>query len=298
MVYNEIANNKRRTALLITFFLILIIGLGYIFARVANAPLLLPLAVGISTFMSFISYFYSDKIVLGMSGAREVKRTEDAELYRTVENLSIAAGLPTPKIYLMEDTAPNAFATGRDPKHAVVAITTGLRSKLTKPELEGVISHELSHIGNYDIRLSTIIVVLVGVVTLLSDWLFRGSFFRKRDDNGGNGIFILIGLILAILSPIAATLIQLAVSRKREFLADASGALLTRYPQGLAQALQKIAVDSEPLEAANKATAHLYIVNPFKQNLGGDNRKGGVTSLFDTHPPIEERIKRLNEMSF
>jgi heat shock protein HtpX len=290
MIYSEISNNKRKTALLITFFLVLIIGLGYFFAYQQNQPLLLPIAVGFSVLMSFGSYFYSDKIVLAMSKAREVKRTDDPELYRTVENLAIAAGLPTPKVYLIDDTALNAFATGRDPKHAVLCITTGLRAQLTKPELEGVMAHELSHVGNYDIRLSTIIVVLVGIVTLLSDWMLRATFWgrKSRDNNQASAIFAIVGLVLAILSPIAATLIQLAISRKREYLADASGALLTRYPAGLASALRKIAGDREPLEVANKATAHLYIANPFKAK--------NISNLFNTHPPIEERIKRLESM--
>lgn len=297
MVYTEIASNKRKTALFVTFFLILIIGLGYVFSVMAREPLLLPLAVGISIFMSFISYYYSDKIVLAISGAKEIRQADDPELYRSVENLSIAAGLPAPKVFLIQDGAPNAFAAGRDPQHAVVAITSGLRSKLTKPELEGVIAHELSHIGNYDIRLSTIIVVLVGVVTLLSDWLFRSSLFgrRRNNDNSAGGALLIIGLVLALLSPLAATLIQLAISRKREYLADASGALLTRYPQGLASALKKIAADSEPLEVANKATAHLYFCNPLKTN--GETR-GVFAGLFDTHPPIGERVKRLEEMNF
>ena len=302
MVYTEIASNKRKTALLITFFLVLIIGLGFVFSQNLDQPGLLPIAVGISIAMSFGSYFYSDKIVLAMSKAREVKRTDDPELYRTVDNLAIAAGLPTPKIYLIQDTAPNAFATGRDPKHAVVAITTGLRAKLTKQELEGVMAHELSHIGNYDIRLSTIIVILVGVVALLSDWMLRISFFnrRHRDNNGDSGqagaILAIAGIILALLSPIAATLIQLAISRKREYLADASAALLTRYPQGLSSALRKIAADHEPLEVANKATAHLYIANPLK-----DHKKDQISwfaNMFQTHPPIEDRIKKLEGMNF
>ncbi|MGE5392379.1 MAG: M48 family metallopeptidase [Candidatus Saccharibacteria bacterium] len=294
MVYTEISSNKRRTALFVAFFLLLIIGLGYVFSTVTREPLLLPLAVGLSLIMSFVSYFYSDRIVLSISGAREIGRDEDPELYRSVENLSIAAGLPTPRVYVIADSAPNAFATGRDPEHAVVAITTGLRAKLTKPELEGVMAHELSHIGNYDIRLSTIIVVLVGVVTLLSDWLFRSSLFgRRRSNDNSGGVFLILGLVLALLSPIAATLIQLAISRRREFLADASGALLTRYPQGLASALKKIAGDQEPLEAANKATAHLYIVNPLKS----EDRRSLFAGLFDTHPPIAERIKRLDEMN-
>ncbi len=302
MVYTEISSNKRKTALLITFFLVLIIGLGFLFAQNLNQPLLLPLAVIISVGMSLTSYFYSDKIVLAMSKAKEVQRANDPELYRTVENLAIAAGLFTPKIYLIEDSALNAFATGRDPKHAVICITSGLRSKLTKQELEGVISHELSHVGNYDIRLSSIIVVLVGVVTLLSNWMLRISFFggRRRSNNDNNqvsAILAIAGLILAILSPIAATLIQLAISRRREYLADASGALLTRYPEGLASALRKIASDQEPLETANNATAHLYICNPYKQNLDVRQAGSALARLFDTHPPIADRIRRLEEMN-
>lgn len=308
MVYTEISSNKRKTALFITFFLVLIIALGFLFAKTANQPLLLPLAVGFSVLMSLISYYYSDRIVLGMSHAQEISEKDDPELYRAVENLAIAAGLPTPKVYLIPDSAMNAFATGRDPKHSSLAITQGLRSKLTKQELEGVMAHELSHVGNYDIRLSTMIVVLVGVVTLLSDWMFRASFFgRRRSNDQGGGVILLIGLVLALLSPIAATLIQLAISRKREYLADASGALLTRYPQGLAQALEKIAQDKEPLEVANKATAHLYFVNPFHLQVGPDalRRRGSdsfahrswFASLFDTHPPIAERIKRLEQMN-
>jgi heat shock protein HtpX len=298
MVYSEIASNKRKTALLITFFLVLIIALGFVFSRWSGNPGLLPIAVVFSVLISIGSYFYSDKLVLSMSHAKEIKRQEDPELYRTVENLSIAAGLPTPKIYLIEDTAPNAFATGRDPKHAVVAITSGLRTKLTKQELEGVMAHELSHIGNYDIRLSTIIVVLVGVITLLADWMLRASLFggrrRNSDNDQAGSIFAIVGLVLALLSPIAATLIQLAISRKREYLADASGALLTRYPEGLASALEKIANDREPLEVANKATAHLYICNPLDNRDSG--QVGWFAGLFQTHPPIQDRIKRLKGM--
>jgi heat shock protein HtpX len=298
MIYSEISSNKTKTIVLITAFLILIIALGWVFSQQLDAPVLLPFAVGLSVLMSIGSYFYSDKIVLSMSGAKEIKRSDDAELYQTVDNLAIAAGLPTPKVYLIEDTALNAFATGRDPKHAVLCITTGLRSQLTKQELEGVMAHELSHVGNYDIRLSTIIVVLVGIVTLLSDWMLRAGFGRKRSNNNGQAgaIIAIVAIVLAILSPIAATLIQLAISRKREYLADASGALLTRYPQGIASALKKIAADREPLEAANKATAHLYIANPFKKDLNARQAVSGFARLFDTHPPIEERIKRLENM--
>jgi heat shock protein HtpX len=298
MVYTEIASNKRKSWLFITGFLVLIILLGYALSYIVEMPLLLPVAVIIAVVMSFTSYFYSDKIVLAMSNAKEIKRTDDQELYRTVENLAIAAGLPTPKIYLINDQALNAFATGRDPKHAVVAITAGLRSRLTKQELEGVMAHELSHIGNYDIRLSTIIVVLVGIIALLSDWMIRMSIFGRRRNNGGGNPLMLVAIVLALLSPLAATLIKLAVSRKREYLADASGALLTRYPQGLASALRKIEQDQKPLEVANKATAHLYIINPLKEHLRAGDQIGTFARLFLTHPPTKDRINKLENMNF
>lgn len=297
-MYKEIDSNKRKTFIFITGFLIFIIGLGWLFSRIFGNPLILILAVIFSIFMSFSSYWYSDKIVLAISKAKEIRKAENPTLFRTIENLSITAGLPLPKIYFIDDSAPNAFATGRDPNHAVIAVTRGLLEKLEKPELEGVIAHELSHIGNYDIRLATVIVVLVGIVVLMSDWFLRWSWFGgRRDKEGGQigAILLLVGIVLALLSPLFATLIQLAISRKREFLADSSGTLLTRYPEGLARALEKISADREPLEAANKATAHLYIINPLKEYKG--SRRGWFASLFDTHPPIEERIKRLREMA-
>jgi heat shock protein HtpX len=250
-------------------------------------------AVIFSSGMSFVSYWYSDKIALAISRAHEISHEENPELFHIVENLCITAGLPTPKIYMIDEPAINAFATGRDKEHAVVAVTRGAIEKLNKNEIEGVIAHELSHIGNRDILLLTVIVVLVGFVSLLSHWFLRFSFFggrRGRDREGGQigAILAIVGLILAILSPLAATLIQLAISRKREFLADADGALLTRYPEGLASALEKIAQDPIQLSVANDATAHLYIANPFK--------KKRFSSLFMTHPPIEERIKILRDM--
>lgn len=235
-----------------------------------------------------------------MSHAREIDRKSSADLFRLVENLTITAGLPLPRIYIIEDTAINAFATGRDPQHAVVCVTTGALTRLNKTELEGVIAHELSHVGNYDIRFMTLVVVLVGIITLVADWFVRigmwgGGRRRSNDSEGGNNqAFAIVGLVLALLSPIIATLIQLAVSRQREFLADASGALLTRYPEGLASALEKIAADKEPLEAANKATAHLYIANPLKNQEGS---VGWFANLFNTHPPVADRIKRLREMN-
>lgn len=296
ITYTAISQNKRNSVFLIGIFLIVIIGLGFVFSRAYNAPFLLPFAVIFSVVSAFISYYFSDSITLAMSGAKEIERKDNPELFNIVENLSIAGGLPTPKIYIIEDSAINAFATGRDPKHAVVCVTTGCLQRLEKVELEGVLAHELSHVGNYDIRFMALVVVLVGTITLLGDWMLRASFFgrRSKDDENSNGIFMIIGIVLALLSPIIATLLQLAVSRQREYLADSSGALLTRYPEGLARALEKIQKDTEPLEAANKATASLYIANPFKE---GQPTRTWFANLFNTHPPIEDRIKRLREMN-
>jgi heat shock protein HtpX len=308
ITYDYIAKNKRNSVLLIFIFLILIIALGWVFSHAYGNPGILFFAVIFSTVSAVISYFFSDSITLAISQAKEVDRQSAPELYRMVENLTIAAGLPMPRVYIIEDTAMNAFATGRDPKHGVICFSTGIIQRLEKNELEGVTAHELSHIGNYDIRFMTLVVVLVGILTLLADWMLRASFFggnRRRDNEGGN-LFALIGLILAILSPIIATLIKLAVSRQREYLADSSAALLTRYPDGLARALEKISHDREPLEAANKATAHLYIADPFHSDSAMKtaendpeqrNSRNWLASLFNTHPPIEDRIKRLREMN-
>lgn len=256
------------------------------------------IALIFSGMTSISSYYWSDKLVLLMSGAKEVFEKDNKQLFHTVENLCIGTGLPMPKIYLIDDSAPNAFATGRDPQHAVVCVTLGLLEKLDKLELEGVIAHELSHVKNYDTRLMGIVAVLVGTVAFLADWFMRSLWWGNRGgredrENGGiGGIMVIVGVILAILSPLIATLIQLAISRRREFLADADGALLTRYPQGLAMALEKISKDREVLEAATNATAHLYIVNPFK----GKDFSAWFSSFFDTHPPLEERIKILRAM--
>lgn len=293
-LYTQKDKNIRRTWILITAFLIFIIGLGWVFSYQFNSPAILFFAVVFSFLMSFISYWYSDKIVLKISRAKEIKKQDNPELYRSVENLCIAAGLPLPKIYIIDETALNAFATGRNPEHAVIVVTRGLLEKLDRSELEGVLAHELSHIGNRDMLLSTVVVVLVGLVALISDWFLRWTWFSgsRRDEREGGqfgAIMMLIGIILAILSPLIAILIQLAISRKREFLADASGALLTRYPDGLASALEKISKDPTPLRVANKATAHLYISNPFKGKK--------ISKLFMTHPPTEERIKVLRGMS-
>ncbi|MBI4036693.1 M48 family metallopeptidase [Candidatus Daviesbacteria bacterium] len=281
------------------FFSLFTVGVVYILARSlgfgeVGGLGVVGMALIVAGIMNFISYFWSDKIVLGISGAKPIKKSDNPQVYRMVENLGIAAGLPTPKIYIINDTAPNAFATGRDPKHAAIAFTSGILQKLNKQELEGVTAHELSHVGNRDTLVMTVVSVLVGTIALLADWFMRSLWFGGHDDrdNRGNTIFLIIAIVVAILAPIIATLIQLAVSRKRELLADASGVLLTRYPSGLANALVKISSDREPLEVANRGTAHLYIVNPLK----GQQAIGWFAGLFNTHPPIEMRIKALREM--
>lgn len=277
-------------------FISLITLLAFVFGESSGYGLSYAgLALVLSGVMSLGSYYYSDSMILAISGAKEIVEKDDPRLFRTVQNLCIGAGLPMPKIYIIDDTAPNAFATGRDPKHSVVCVTTGLLEKMDKLELEGVIAHELSHIKNFDIRLQSVVVILVGAVTMLADWFMRSLWLGNRKDDRedrSGGFLLLVGVVLAVLSPLFATLIQLAVSRKRELLADASGALLTRYPEGLASALIKISNDKEPLEAANNATAHLYIVNPFK----GKDAAAWFSGLFNTHPPIEERVKLLRAM--
>lgn len=282
---------------MIIIFTLLVVSMGYIFGQLTDFGYGgVFFAAALAVAMSWTGYYYSDKIVLAMSRARAVEKDEFPYLHNVIEGLSIAAGLPVPKMYVIDDSAPNAFATGRDPEHSAVAVTTGLLKKLDRVELEGVIAHEMSHIKNYDIRLATLAVVMVGVVTLLADWLTHSLWWgggRDDDDNGAFGaILMVVGLVMALLAPIVAQLIRLALSRQREFLADASGAMLTRYPEGLASALEKLSDDREPLEAANKATAHLYIVNPLK-DVGGS-----INNLFNTHPKPEERVARLRAMSF
>lgn len=301
-MYKQIDSNKFRTSLLIIVFIIFVIGAGYFLSLYFNNYLILIIAVIVAFIQSWVSYYYSDSIALAVSRAHEAPRKEPfLDLHRLVENLAITAGIPKPRIYIIEDSAPNAFATGRDPAHAAIAVTTGLLGKLNKQELEGVIAHEMSHIGNYDIRLMTVVVVLVGIIALLSDFFLRWTWFgggRRNSSEGGGQIqtiIFIISLVLAILAPIIATLIQLSISRKREFLADASGALLTRYPEGLASALEKISKDHKPLEAANKATAHLYISSPFKDK-DDEGGRGWFAGMFETHPPVEERVKILRSM--
>jgi heat shock protein HtpX len=295
-IYSQIDSNKRRTVFIMAFFIAFITFVAYIFGQASGYGLSWAgIALVISGIFTFGSYYWSDKLVLVISGAHEIKEKDSPTLFRTAENLCIGAGLSMPKIYVIDDSAPNAFATGRDPKHAVICVTLGLLDKLDKLELEGVIAHELSHVKNYDTRLMGIVAILVGMVAFLADWFMRSLWWGGRDrEERGNiqAIFVILGVIFAILSPLIATLIQLAISRRRELLADASGALLTRYPEGLAQALEKIAKDKEVLEAATNATAHLYIVNPFK----GKDFSAWFAGLFNTHPPVEERIKLLRAM--
>ncbi len=295
-LYTHRDENIRKTWILLGFFFVLIILLGWLFSYVFQSQLILVGAIALSIFMNVVSYWYSDRIVLAMTRARKIKKEDNPELYRVVENLCITAGLPLPGIYIVDDPAPNAFATGRNPQHAVVAVTTGLLQKLERVELEGVIAHELSHVGNRDMLVSTIAVVLVGSIALLSDMFLRSIFWGgiggrrdSRDRGQLAGILFLLAFVAAILAPLAAALIRLAVSRRREFLADASGALLTRHPEALARALEKIARDPSQLRAANNATAHLYFENPFK----GERSTSWFTRLFMTHPSVEERVRAL-----
>ena len=293
-LYENISSNKRKSIFLIIIFFIIIGLLGYSFGIYFGNPFIgLGFAIIFSTLMTLISFYSGDKMILKMSHAVEADRKKYPHLVNTVEGLAIASGIPPPKIYVIDDSAINAFATGRDPKHASVTVTTGAIQRLKRDELEGVIAHELAHIRNYDVRMMMFVVILVGVVALLSDMFLRSVFYGRRRSSGRGGgiiglVIILLGLILAILAPLIAQLIKLSVSRKREFLADADGALLSRNPQGLANALKKIRSDKEPLvEAANKATAHLFIENPLR-TFGGR-----MNSLFSTHPDINERIKKL-----
>jgi heat shock protein HtpX len=300
-MYEEISANVRRSWLLIFSFVFVIAALGWIIGEITGFGLTaLGFALVLALVLVLVSYYQSDSLVLAISGAHPADPKEYPHLHNSVEGLAIAAGIPKPKVYVINDTSPNALAAGRDPEHAVVAFTTGLLEKMDRLELEGVVAHEISHIKNYDVRLMTLTVVLVGVVLLLSDFLLRSFWWGggrggRRQGQGqvgmGLGILLIIGLGLALLSPLFARLIKLAVSRRREYLADASGAMLTRYPLGLASALKKLAADPEPLKAANKATAHLYISSPKQRSVGGK-----VRGLWTTHPPTEERIKRLESM--
>jgi len=298
-IYNQISSNKARTWLIFILFVFILTGFFFLIGKLfdsSSAYLVFGLIFSIGS--TAVSYFYSDKIILFTAGAKPATKKDFFDFYTVTENLAIADGLSKPKLYVINDPSPNAFATGRNPKHAVICATTGLLDKLDRAELEGVIAHELSHVKNYDILLSSIVAVLVGTVALASNWLMRslwwGGIGRRdsEDREGINPIMMILGIVALIITPIVATLIQLAISRKREFLADASGALLTRYPNGLARALEKISSDPEPLRTATASTAHLFITNPLKQKKASS----WIISLFSTHPSVEERIKILRSM--
>lgn len=295
LAYTEISKNKTRTVVLLMGFIAFVMGVGFVLAEMQQPGAGvggLIIAATISLIWTLVTYFVGDKITLAANHAKEIQKKDHPELYRTVENLAITAGLPMPKVYLIDSPALNAFATGRDPNHAVVAVTTGILARLDKKEMEGVLAHELSHVGNYDIRLLMVVTALAGVIMIMTDFFWRWNFFHGGSSDRRDGrlqlVLLVVGLVLIIFAPLFASLIKLAISRKREYLADASGALLTRYPEGLASALEKISSDSTPLQTASKGTAHLYISNPFKS--------GSWSNLFSTHPPIEERIKRLRGM--
>jgi len=295
-LYSHADSNTRKTWLLVTFFLMFIIAVGFLFSYLLENSAILVFAVFLAIIMNVASYWFSDKLVLAMSHAKPIQKQDHPELYRIVENLAITAGLPMPKVYIIEEVQLNAFATGRNKNHAVVAVTRGLLEKLDKTELEGVIAHELSHIGNKDMLLGTVVVVMAAIVALLADFFLRMSMFgRNRDDDNGHvgALLMILGIVASILAPLAATLIRLAISRKREFLADASGALLTRYPEGLASALEKISADVTPMRrAAHNATAHLFIDSPFNEKQGHN----WFVRLFQTHPSVQERVKALRDI--
>ncbi|MEI6042702.1 MAG: M48 family metallopeptidase [bacterium] len=293
-LYTHKSSNIWKTWLLMAVFLVLLVVVGYFASLYFGNVNILYIALIFSLFMNVLSYWYSDKIALSMSGARaiDMKNAEEREIHNLLENVSITAGLPTPRLFIIVDDAPNAFATGRNKEHGAVAVTTGLLKILDKSELEGVLAHELSHIGNRDTLLSTVVVILVGLVVIISDMVTRSMFFggrRDRDsDSQAGNILMIVGIVFIILSPIIASIIQLAISRKREFLADSTGALITRYPEGLANALRKISGYGAPMIHANNAMAHLYISNPF-----GAKATNGIAKMFMTHPPVEDRIKAL-----
>ncbi len=294
-LYTQQGRNVRKTWLLMTGFFVMVIAFGYVTAYLVGSPFILYVAVILALIMNIGSYWFSDKLVIKMTGAVPVTRETHPTLWNVVENLSIAAGLPMPKVYVVNDPAPNAFATGRNPENAAVAATTGLLDILDKTELEGVMAHELAHIGNRDMLVSTVAVVLAGFIAIVSDILIRSlAFGSNRDDSRVGAAFLIIGVIGIILAPIAAQMIQLAISRKREYLADASGALLTRYPEGLASALEKIHAHAEPMQRANTATAHLFIADPFGNDQKSLRQK--ISNLFQTHPPAADRIRILREM--
>ncbi len=287
-MYEQIASNKRRTFVLQLSFIVLIWGLAYVISKATGRPGMLFMIGVFSLLYSVFSYFAGSKMAIAVNKAREIQKKDDPRYWRIVENLAITEGMPMPKVYIMDDPAPNAFATGRDPKHGVVCATTGLLSMMDDNELEGVMAHELGHIKNYDIRVNTIAFALVGIVSMIADFFIHISFWGGGNRDSNNSIFAVVAILAAIIAPIAASMIQLAISRRREFLADATGALTTRYPEGLASALEKISAHGSALRRQNTSTAHMFFASPLKGR--------SFMSLFSTHPPVEDRIKNLREM--
>lgn len=287
-MYEQISSNKRRTVFLMLFFLIILWALGYLIGRATGNPGFLFFLGLFSIGYSIISYFAGAKMALAVNGAHEIQKKDDPRLWRTVENLAITDGLPMPKVYIMDDPAPNAFATGRDYNHAAVCATSGLLQIMDDNQLEGVIAHELGHVKNYDMRVNTLAFALVGIISMIADFFLRWSFFGGRDRESNNQLLILLAFVAAFLAPLAATLLQLAISRRREYLADATGALTTRYPEGLASALEKLEKTGSATRAQNTSTAHMFFANPLKGH--------SFLNLFSTHPPLEARIQALREM--
>lgn len=287
-MYSAIADNKRKTAFMMFVFVVLVAGLGWLFGQIYGQPAITPYVLIGTLVYVLISYYSSSRLAMAMNGAHQIQKSDNPRLWRIVENLSITNGMPMPKVYIIKDPAPNAFATGRNPEHAIVGATTGILDMLDDSELEGVMAHEMGHVKNYDIRVSMVAFALVAVISILADIMLRLAWYRDDDDSSSSTIFFVLGIVAAILAPIIATLIQLAISRRREYLADATGALTTRYPEGLARALEKIGKHGRPLHRQNPSTAHLFFANPLK--------KGSLAALFSTHPPIQDRIARLTEM--
>jgi heat shock protein HtpX len=286
-MYSEIDANKRKTAVIMAFFFGLTAGFAWLFANYVGEPSLLPFILLGAGAYAFFTYLVGSKMALAMNGAKQIEKKDNPRLWRIVENLSITNGMPMPKVYIINDAAANAFATGRNPEHAVVAATTGILDVLTDSELEGVMAHELGHVKNYDIRVSLIAFSLVAAIGILADFMIRIRWFGSNDDED-NGVFVVVGLVAAVLAPIIASLIQLAISRKREYLADATGALTTRHPEALASALEKISQTGSATRRQNPSSAHLFFASPLK--------KGSFTALFSTHPPIKDRIAKLRTM--
>lgn len=288
-MYKEIAHNKRKTFLLMVVFIGLVGGLGWLFGMYSGEPAITPYVLIGAVVYALFSYLAGSKMALALNGAHQIEKKDNPRLWRTVENLAITNGMPMPKVYMIDDPAPNAFATGRDPNHAVVGVTTGLLHMMSDTELEGVMAHELGHVKNYDVRVSMVAFALVAVISIIADIMLRMAWFRDNDDNNSGSLFFILGIVGALLAPLVATLIQLSISRKREYLADATGALTTRYPDGLASALEKIGAHGSALKRQNTSTAHLFFANPLKGK--------SLASIFSTHPPVEDRIARLRKMT-